>query len=367
MSIPLLRLSRILLFFALLSATTLGPAPFALYAAENPGNSPVTTEDVEINLESISVTSDEIAEVKVTEPRAGFKIKFELNNGTIYELNGAPYDLLYENQFYLLSKDKQDRFLQFRAKHLRRIAAALNYSKGSFSTFGKIKNRIKEIYLKSKARITKSEYAAIDFPQVQPQEVVQKTLESADKKLWEQAKLLSEKSGAGFLVSGGTMGINGAGNTGNGGVFAYGLFVGWSNKHKTFTTELYLEREKFKFALTPMVIYGLVPKIGPVIFSHDPTDFSDENMVRKGQAAYPPGVPGVPFLSAYVTSYPDMFSIGNSSAIISFPSIAADAFTFLNTSERKTILRLNFISPAKGLVRLKFGPGCKDLLRRIKK
>ena len=316
--------------------------------------------------------TSQAAEVVVSQdPAAAFALNVEVKSGPEYELRGAPYTQDFLKQYNSLTEFEKVRFHINRKDFLKSTASLLHSTQLVFGFGSLVKDKIMQMFKKQKTEIPVqqpivqlaeqavaqdiAELAVKDRPtkkqfkelvREKSELIVLETLRGIDRQLWENSRLVAYQNE--FSVSGslGLISLAGVGSAGRGGSRSLGFSFGYNKQTKTFIFDLYTESDSFYHAITPTTLIGLLPKIGFGFAAN----IDAENLSRRGHTTYPPFVPG------YTAIYDNMVVFGFSTALISFPSVAGDMFSYVNKSQRKTFLRATFSPMVPGFVRLKFMP-----------
>jgi hypothetical protein len=144
-------------------------------------------------------------------------------------------------------------------------------------------------------------------------------------------------------ISAGLALLTGIGKKTVGGSFALGINIGFNRDEKHMVFEFFTEVDRMDRALTPMFMVGLSPKIG---FMLKEQKRGKEMIMRQGYTFYPPAFP------LYSTTSAQMVSMGINSALLTFPSILGDAFSYINKTWRQPLLRIVISPVMKGIFRV---------------
>lgn len=257
--------------------------------------------------------------------------------------------------YSIMSPEDQMKFQESRLFFLSKAAIVLEKSELPIG-FGSL-IRQKLIYLfKKKDRDNKP--LSFSKSRTKGQEVVSQVLQEIDQKLWSQAPIVAQQNEFAISVGIGVSGIAGYQRKVVGGSAGIGFNIGMNRQEKAFVFEIATEIEKVEVAITPTFMFGLAPKIG---FLLKKQDRGSEMIMREGHTLYPPMVPG------YVATSSQMVNMGFNSALLSFPPLIGDAFSYLNQTWRFPLFRIVVSPLLRGIIRLQFPGVTKDgpLIQKI--
>lgn len=168
----------------------------------------------------------------------------------------------------------------------------------------------------------------------QIREAHQEFLQSFNKGLFRQARLLIDSNNFGAILTLGPIGLYGFQEKGDGGLFEFMITAAINFETQEFNLTLIKNLEKFSRApLTPVSIVGINFKVGA--FMNDRTYALTQNK----NVLYTPAAP------LFISESTGYFSTGVSSTIGLPPPPVADILTYKTTGQNKEILNLKLTVP----------------------
>lgn len=304
-----------------------------------------------------------------------YKLTVSVRGGPIYELSGAPYSTSNLRAFENMSDRKREEFIHLRSLFIGKAAAILHHTRLIWGTGSLIKNKIRQLFVRSKsspehpieaiakdiayaedltgsANSAESATSFGDRIRSRGHQIVHNILKGIDHKLWREAPLVADHNELFLTISLGAVAISGAGPLSKGGSFGLGLSFHYNKTTQTFYFDIFSENEKINYSITPTLMIGISPKVGFGVARQDSDDLSYE---LEGHSFYPPGAPG------YATSLNHFAAVGVNSALLTFPSVLGDAMSYVNTSRRRTLFRFSLSPKTKGFIRVRLMPKNKKV------
>jgi hypothetical protein len=178
------------------------------------------------------------------------------------------------------------------------------------------------------------------------EQAVQSMLQSIDYKLWYQAPLFIASNEFGLQGHIGIVAVRGVQKKGTGGAEFLGLSLGYNRSQKALIFEIYHNSERFDNTRAAVGVVGLNFFAGPFFSARDQRSPAK---TLKGFTFYPPVAPAATQVGS------DIFSAGIASGLGFPPPPIADMYTWTDSYERRTIVRVSVSAIVPGFVRLHVG------------
>jgi hypothetical protein len=294
-------------------------------------------------------------------------------DGTELYFSNSPKTEEAKQVFESMTPEMQKEFLESRKTILNFTAKVLKFGKLKYGLGQIIKNKITQIVSKVRRNgnpldhLINDAQTANGLPQTDSlsvnhtkakHELGKGVLNQIDQQLWLAAPVVASQNE--FTISAwlGVILEAGGRHRGVGGSLGFGLNIGYNKDSKAFVFEIFQDIDSYEKGITGVLLAGLTPKIGINLINQKA---GEEMKSRTGQSLYPPVAP------LFSSKYSDMAVIGLSSALLSFPPLIGDGMAYVNTSDRRTLLRVTVSPVMKGFLRFKVAPpDITPLVRGIK-
>lgn len=322
---------------------------------------PIENEDGQIAVVTESQPQIQVEEIElalaVVEPTE-LEILVQTPKGQVFKFPLLPTNEADKNLYNSMTEDEQKEFQVNRLFFLVRLATLLEKTGWMLGSGSLIKNKFKYLFRKNKsneafenlARDSLEKEGELKWREKvkkRADEMTQHFLETTDRYLWSQSKIVAKQNEISFTASLGIIAEAGVKEKGFGGSFALGINLGYNKDRQALVFEIYSEVESFRKAFVPTFMIASVPKVGYLMKMQK----EDEDLKsRISMSFYPPIVP------SYVTTSSEMFVVGFNTSLLSFPPFIGDYFSYLNSNKRTPIIRLSFSSMTKPFV----SPGLRE-------
>lgn len=325
-----------------------------------------THETIDSNLSALNSTDIEAIEAVVSEAPESLEVRI---SKSIFLIEN-PKEKALRSSFDSLPGLEQQSFLQKRKSFLRFAARSLHLIKYGLVAIQKLRSRaseslqslrdqrmaeqmllqsesVREDFIASREQSNKvtAQIRALESAKsirAQADEQVLSRLQSLDRILWQQARLVSGCNEAGFGMALGVQLLGGSSSSGWGGLWDLGFTIGGSLNDKAIVLQIFREKESYRSSTMPAVfVGGIVGKIGGFVAHHKSGELS-----HSGTSFYPPMAP------AFSSSTESEFFGGASTGLTWPPSPVGDMLTYTNSLERRVMLRLSASPKMKGFIRV---------------
>lgn len=355
-------MKRFLLFLFVLTATLMGT--FELALADIPVDEVVFTEKDAPRVDVVhdgnrlffeaaghTYSVDVFPQIEEMKKALGMKLPAEILEQLRARGEAPPPEANPLEAYQSLSAEQKQAFLQERVLFLKKTASVLQGTSYLSGMGSLISDKLTFLGQKAKSVFTAAELNAkvpgesISFKQRREQ-AIQNMLQAIDYKLWYQAPLFIASNEFGLQGHIGIVAVRGMQRKGSGGAEFLGISLGYNKTQKALVFEIYHNSERFDNTRAAVGVVGLNFFAGPFFSARDARTPAK---TLKGFTFYPPVAP------AASQSGPDIFSAGVATGFGFPPPPIADMYTWTDSFERRTIVRVSVSAIVPGFFRMHVG------------
>ncbi len=293
-----------------------------------------------------------IPQPKIREDKYNNLLVIKLKNNKSIELELEPQDSELNLSYSRLNGAERENFQKNRRIFLTGLGSVLSSTR-LFYGVGSLARQQLSLLFKTKNKKGTTNHVVENLARALPPGarlqdrsfwVVENIIRAIDRALISQAQVIAEQNEFSVSASLGLLAEAGVSDRGYGGSVGLGISIGYNRKSQAFVFEIFSEVEKFNRAITPTAIVGIVPRAGVNMINQVS---GREMTARRGHTTYPP--------LAYATATPELWSIGATTSLLSFPPILPEFMVYTHSANRKALLRLTVSPATRGWVRVNLG------------